>query len=487
VSPDKKAAATGILVIGMHRSGTSATAGALALLGVQLGERLIAGAPDNPKGYWEHAGAVTVDEELLTALSRGWDDVRALPDGWTTSAAAVAARAGIAGIVSSLGSSPLWAIKDPRLSRLLPLWLSEITKTRQQVVCLFVVRHPGEVASSLAMRNGLPLVAGHLLWARHVLEAIEHSEGCVRHMISYEELLGAPEKCLRRAAEKLQVKWPRPIARSKAELASFLERAEPDRTGRSHQETDAAKASPIASLVERLYARCLEIGKGEADWNSVQEFVAEFETFERAHTGWIAALGQSQRAAAQSRAQLLRLDADASRQLVAQIAELESAKAAAEHWAVSRLELLSDSDHRLSQIEQMALDRLVELEKSTAANARASKEYGNQASELHERVADLESAKAAAEQLALSRLQELSEGAQRIGELEQLAVARLDELERATQAHALALAAGHAQANALRERIIELEAAKAEIEELAISRLQAIADEQAHSAELDAA
>src|SRR5882724_1528346 len=49
---------TAILVLGMHRSGTSATAGWLKTLGVNLGPYLMAEDPTQPKGYFEHAEIV---------------------------------------------------------------------------------------------------------------------------------------------------------------------------------------------------------------------------------------------------------------------------------------------------------------------------------------------------------------------------------------------------------------------------------------------
>ena len=47
------AAQTCILVVGMHRSGTSALTRVLNLLGAELGEGLMAPAPGNPGGFWE--------------------------------------------------------------------------------------------------------------------------------------------------------------------------------------------------------------------------------------------------------------------------------------------------------------------------------------------------------------------------------------------------------------------------------------------------
>ena len=77
-----------LLILGMHRSGTSAVTGALALRGVYLGQDLMPPGPDNPRGFWEHAGVVAIHERLLEALDRRWDDLRAMPAGCSTTCCA---------------------------------------------------------------------------------------------------------------------------------------------------------------------------------------------------------------------------------------------------------------------------------------------------------------------------------------------------------------------------------------------------------------
>ncbi len=56
-----------LLVLGMHRSGSSALAGALELLGVPLGGPLMPPARDNERGFFELAGMVALHDELLEA------------------------------------------------------------------------------------------------------------------------------------------------------------------------------------------------------------------------------------------------------------------------------------------------------------------------------------------------------------------------------------------------------------------------------------
>ena len=69
-----------IVVLGMHRSGTSVLSRGVQCLGVDLGDNLkTAPNPANPKGYWEDKDMVSINEELLSQLGLRWDSFRITP------------------------------------------------------------------------------------------------------------------------------------------------------------------------------------------------------------------------------------------------------------------------------------------------------------------------------------------------------------------------------------------------------------------------
>ena len=184
-------ATTAILVLGMHRSGTSAITRVLNLLGVELGSDLMPAGHDNPAGFWEHRGVVQAHDQLLSALGRSWDDPRAMPEGWLASDAASHARRVLKDILrGEFAGIPLWAVKDPRLCRVLPLWRSLLPELGVEPRMLLVSRNPHEIADSLQRRDGMPKPISELLWARYLLDAVSGSEGCRRALVQYDVLLG---------------------------------------------------------------------------------------------------------------------------------------------------------------------------------------------------------------------------------------------------------------------------------------------------------
>lgn len=182
---------TGLLVLGMHRSGTSAVAGTLGLLGAEAGSSLMPPHPDiNPKGFWENDDIVAVHESILKRLGSSWHDERNLPTLWWQQPELKPMRQELVQIISrGLSHAPLWMVKDPRLCRLLPLWGTILKESALKAKVILIIRHPHEVAESLKQRDGIPHERSYFLWLQHVLDAERFSRGYPRVLITYEQLL----------------------------------------------------------------------------------------------------------------------------------------------------------------------------------------------------------------------------------------------------------------------------------------------------------
>src|SRR5580658_3837779 len=172
------AGSTAIVVLGMHRSGTSALTGVLHHLGVELSEHLMPASRDNPRGYWEHSDVVSVQERLMAALGWAWDDIRSMPAGFEHGEAAQAACSELAAILHrDFSSAPLWGLKDPRLCRLMPLWTALLADEQVEPRYLLTVRHPLDVAASLHARDGIGVARAWLLWLGHMLDSERATRG----------------------------------------------------------------------------------------------------------------------------------------------------------------------------------------------------------------------------------------------------------------------------------------------------------------------
>lgn len=198
-----------LLIIGMHRSGTSALTRVINLHGVPLGSELLAHAFDNEAGFWENQHVVNFHERLLAHLGSSWDDPRVLPEGWLDQASMGPFHDELTALIrAEFGQATLWAIKDPRLCRLLPLWLRALSHLEIEPKLIFALRHPAEVVGSLMRRNALSAAEGSLLWLRHLAEPVQASQGIRSCIVEYDQLLGDWRTCMARIATELDIVWP---------------------------------------------------------------------------------------------------------------------------------------------------------------------------------------------------------------------------------------------------------------------------------------
>src|SRR5262249_5176171 len=108
-----------ILVAGMHRSGTSAAARVINLLGADIARELTpAIAGNNDRGFWEAKVVLAIHDRLLASLGSAWDDPFPLPEHWLETDAAREAKAALAEeLRKDFTGSRVCTVKDPRLGR----------------------------------------------------------------------------------------------------------------------------------------------------------------------------------------------------------------------------------------------------------------------------------------------------------------------------------------------------------------------------------
>ena len=155
-----------LVVLGMHRSGTSALAGLLHETGIDMGPTLMSGrAGENDKGFWEHERIVAIPDRLPACFGSGWSDTRPLPPDWTSTEFARQCQEEICQVIEEdFGSQLLWALKDPRMCRLLPLWMPVFERLEVEPLLLCIVRNPLEVAASLERLDHMSVDHALLLW-----------------------------------------------------------------------------------------------------------------------------------------------------------------------------------------------------------------------------------------------------------------------------------------------------------------------------------
>jgi hypothetical protein len=257
-----------LLVLGMHRSGTSAVTRVVNLLGADIGKNILLPGHGNSEGFWEHADAMRANHYLLQAFGRTWFDIRRLPQDWPQQAAARKALTGIRAIIQNeFAFRPLVALKDPRMCLTAPLWIEAFESAGYEVQCLFVVRDPREVADSLQARENWPREPIFLLWAHYMMEAVQATHQCSRALITYDQLLHDWRGSMRRVAGEFSLTWPRDDATAAAEIDAFLHADHRHHVAMPFG--DEASFADMQPFTAEFYANCLAVAHGRSDWSAL--------------------------------------------------------------------------------------------------------------------------------------------------------------------------------------------------------------------------
>lgn len=193
-----------VVVIGMHRSGTSAIAGALGLCGLRLPEEryLLPAQPDNPRGFFENRLLVDVNQRVLEALGGGWSAPAAMAPGWHEDPSLDELRTEARKTFRETMPTDAWIWKDPRTCLTLPFWLPALGDEPPAVV--HIRRDPRRVVRSLEERNGIQPATGAALWERYTRGALANVRGLPVVTVGFEDLLDDPVGVVRRVAGDLE-------------------------------------------------------------------------------------------------------------------------------------------------------------------------------------------------------------------------------------------------------------------------------------------
>lgn len=232
-----------VFVLGMHRSGTSALTRALNLLGLRLPDDLLPANHGNRRGYWEPQAMMRLNERMLDRLDRVWFDPKPLVmDVLPADQRAAFIDEAAAFLSDEAHGAKGIVLKDPRVSRLLPVWLEAARAAGLDPSVIVACRNPLEVAASLQARDRMETGHGLQLWVSYMLEAEVNSRGLPRYLVEYEQILDDWRSALAPAVETVGLQDVRDFDTAASEIDAFL-----DNSDRHH-----ASERPTAALGEGL-------------------------------------------------------------------------------------------------------------------------------------------------------------------------------------------------------------------------------------------
>jgi hypothetical protein len=267
-----------IVVIGMHRSGTSVVARGLQALGVCLGNDFLDAQPENPTGYWEDRRIVDLNERVLKTLDLTWNAVTPIDrhdfGGWKMWRLR---REAMSDLRRRFVRRALWGFKDPRTIRLLPFWKRVLQDLKFDDRYLLVIRNPGSIAASLYARQKMSLETAQRLWLVYMAPFLADIAEKPLAVIDYDLLMQNPRAQLLRIACHLEIA-PVETAQIDRFAADFLDEQlrhtvfSPDEAGAGSQTGDVTR-----DAFHLLYALATDARKPDAEFWKAWENVAAWQ------------------------------------------------------------------------------------------------------------------------------------------------------------------------------------------------------------------
>lgn len=385
------------MVLGMHRSGTSALGGVLSKLGCDVPASLMPASKGNEKGFFESVAVRDFNEELLASAGSSWDDFAPFHEDWMQSPTAQSFLDRAVGILrSEFGDSQLFVLKDPRICRLVPFWTAALERAGCAIKPILTIRNPLEVSHSLQAKKEYGEPLSQMIWLRHALDAEHASRGMRRFHTSFEQLMRGWESVAERAQAALGLVWPKPVAAVEFEMARFLSR---DLRHHKEAEARAMTSSLLPEWLRQTYEvlnHWAEHGESSADYPKLDRIKEEFDLASHAFSRLVRA-ERDLSAEPRERASLLQ---DAVTNVRAELAEVRITQAALEASLkeaelvlnVERQKLSAEADQAALLRSQLESERgareAFEREANEASTLRAALE--REASEAHTQRAALE-------------------------------------------------------------------------------------------------
>jgi hypothetical protein len=461
-----------VVVLGMHRSGTSLCSHLLSAAGVDMVDE-ITETQDNPKGHWERWEIVRLQDRILALFDRAYlgryHDFPLPVAWWADPRVQSIKREIIMFLRERMRDEALFGFKDPRTVRLLPIWHQIFKELNLNPRIIFCLRNPFQVARSLKDRDRLDIEFGEYRWLIYMADFFRYIHTTDMCIIEYEEWFTGPAVNFGKMLRFLNMEWEQ----SDADLRNVLSEVIDPRLRHDAVQFQAPRQPLIRSFYELTRTLAKDTGARENIGYIVSQFVAYQQLYRPFHLEF-------------------KKYADETAALTTTMCERDATLAEASRLASVRDGHLRETRAALAEVEQQLAATRGQLDERAAVTAAAQQELGIARTSIEE----LERARAELLSIVVGHKAALADAEQRTAESAALLqkaqtdlAARgqqLTDVKGQLEERVTVVAATQQELGIARTSIEELERTLAELRSIAGTREAALADSERRMAELSA-
>lgn len=285
-----------VMVLGMHRSGTSLCSQVLSALGVDMVDwPAHHGSPErgNARGHWERWEIVGLHDRILDKLNRRYYDPThdfGFPGAWWADPAIADVYKDIIAFLQDRMGEAYFGFKDPRTVRLLPLWHQIVRELKLAPKFVFCLRNPAQVARSLRARDGLAPEIGEARWFAYVIDFFRYSIGAEFCLVEYEAWFDDAARNARKLCDFLELNCRQPGVDLERTVSGIIEPA--------LRHDDYANSQAKQPLVRSVYELARRADTDRTVRGQIRELGNQFIGYQRLQGGIQRGLEQIAAAAA---------------------------------------------------------------------------------------------------------------------------------------------------------------------------------------------
>lgn len=257
-----------ILVLGMHRSGTSTLTRLINMMGAYIGpeDKLLEISDktmisSNPKGHWERRDVIRVNDQILKTYGVSWQTpVFSKPIESKDLSQDIKKNMQL--IIYGLDTRRPWVMKDPRMCLTLPAWLDFL----EMPIAVIAVRSPVQIAQSLSKRNQISHEKAIHLWEYYMAQLLNSTLNTPRVFVRYEHVLERPNLSVEGLHNWLEKQGcNRLTLPSKKEVSAFIS---PDLNHATQTENERFYTAEQQQLWHVLQGRMPQVGYMQLSQNT---------------------------------------------------------------------------------------------------------------------------------------------------------------------------------------------------------------------------
>ncbi len=271
---------TCILILGMHRSGTSAITRVLSYMGAALPQNILGANEGNKTGHWEPKRLIAIHDELLSELDSSWDDWLSINLNKLPQERRRYYKNQIQTIIQEeYGRASLFVLKDPRVCKILSFYSELLKEINVEIKIVAQFRNPLNVMDSLQTRDGMLSSDAALLWLQYVLCSEKSSRNFERVFVKYDDIVKNWRTCHQAITRQLNVKWLYQFDEIKDQIDQFIS---PKLSHHSHTDEEVLFDPLLRQWVGEAYDALLILQKNPSSKNAQKRLDDITEEFEKA-------------------------------------------------------------------------------------------------------------------------------------------------------------------------------------------------------------